>query len=222
MSAGAATLSSEEILTPSSEEEAARMIAAADPRRPFSIRGGGTKAEVGGLVKTGAILSSQALARVNLYEPAELAVAVESGMEVSALDALLAAKGQRLPFEPMDWRSLLGSLGEPSVGGMVASNSSGPRRISVGACRDSLIGVRFINGSGEAINSGGRVMKNVTGLDLVKLLAGSWGTLGFLTELTFKVLPKPEATITLALTGLDDAPAISALCVTDFSCKLAV
>lgn len=191
---------------PNSEAELADILRGADA--PLVIRGGGTRG-IGRV--SGAVLETCGLAGVRLYEPGALTLVAGAGTPVAEVEALLAAEGQRLPFEVPDLRGLLGRSGESTLGGVVAANASGPRRVQAGACRDSLIGVRFVDGSGMVVKNGGRVMKNVTGLDLSKLMAGSHGTLGVLTEVSFKLLPIPERAVTLRLSGLSDAQAVSAL-----------
>lgn len=201
-----------QVITPKTEADAIAFVSDARAQKaPIRIEGQGTKNGIGRPQQDAITLSSRAMSGVTLYEPAEMVIRALPGTTVKELEETLASKGQRLPFEPMDYRALLASQGEPTVGGMVAANISGPRRIMAGACRDSLIGVRIVTGRGEAISSGGRVMKNVTGLDLVKLTAGSWGTLGLFTELTFKVLPVTETSVTLMLHGLSPARAVEAM-----------
>ncbi|MCA0318708.1 MAG: FAD-binding protein [Proteobacteria bacterium] len=197
---------------PGSADELTRIIAdARAARTPLSVAGGKTRAGLGRPVQAAAEISTRNLNGITLYEPAELVIAAKAGTPLREVIRTLEARGQRLPFEPMDHRRLYGTTGEPTVGGVAAGNVSGPARINLGAARDAMIGLKFVNGRGEDIKSGGRVMKNVTGLDLVKALAGSHGTLAVFHEVCFKVLPKPEAERTLVLTELDDIRAIEAL-----------
>ena len=197
------------MISPASEAELAAAIR--DARAPVRVRGGGTR-DIGNPV-AGEVLSTAGLSGIELYEPGALTLVVRSGTPVEEVEAVLAAEGQRLPFEPMDHRRLLGTEGTPTIGGVAAANVSGPRRVQVGACRDFMLGVRFVDGTGEVVKNGGRVMKNVTGYDLVKLMAGSWGTLGVLSEVSLKVLPAPAASGMLVLEGLDVPQAVAAMSV---------
>jgi glycolate oxidase FAD binding subunit len=198
-------------LTPSDEAEASVMVAEARRRgETLDIVGGGSRAGLGRPPEGKRRLSSARLNGIVFHEPAEMVLRAKAGTPLAAVEAALDANNQMLPFEPIDCRALYGG-GEPTIGGLVATNASGPRRVSAGAARDSVIGLRLVNGRGEAIMTGGRVMKNVAGLDLVKLNCGALGTLGFLTEATFKLLPKPESEATIVIRRLDDAPAIAAM-----------
>ncbi len=181
-------------------------------KTPIAVRGGGSRAGLGRPTQAARTLTTERLSGVTLLEPAELVASARAGTPVAAFEAELARAGQRLAFEPFDHRALYGSTAEPTVGGMVATNASGPRRVIAGAARDALIGVRLVTGRGETIRSGGRVMKNVTGYDLVKLACGSHGTLGVITEATFKTLPIPETELSLVWEGLDEARGVEALC----------
>ncbi|WP_149140461.1 FAD-binding protein [Gemmobacter caeruleus] len=192
-------------MRPGDEAELSEAIRAASG--PLRVRGGGTR----GAAREGAVLETAGLAGIRLYEPGALTLVAGAGTPLAEIDAALAAEGQRLPFEVPDLRAVLGRAGVSTLGGVVAENAAGPRRVAVGAARDFCLGLRMVDGRGTVIRNGGRVMKNVTGYDLVKLMAGSRGQLGVLTEVALKVLPRPEAEATLCLPGLDDARAVAAM-----------
>ncbi|WP_104664891.1 glycolate oxidase subunit GlcE [Ensifer adhaerens] len=197
---------------PASEEGIATVIRAmAADRASLAVIGGNTRAGLGNPVRADRVLSTRRLSGIVSYNPAEMTITALTGTPLREIGEALAENRQMLAFEPMDHRPIFSSSGEPTIGGVFAANVSGPRRYVAGAARDSLLGVRFVNGGGEAIKAGGRVMKNVTGLDLVKLLAGSHGTLGILTEVTFRVLPRPPASETIVVSGLNDAEAAAVM-----------
>lgn len=201
------------MLCPETEADLASAVAeAAGQGRSLRIAGGGSQGAVGPPIATEAVLSTAALTGIVHYDPGALHVVVRAGTPLAELEETLSANGQMLAFDPMDLRPLSGAGGTPTVGGMVAANLSGPRRVLSGACRDHLLGVRFVTGEGTIILNGGRVMKNVTGLDLTRLVCGAYGTLGVLTEVALKTLPRPETARTLALPGLAPGDAVDLFC----------
>ncbi|HEY0212489.1 MAG TPA: glycolate oxidase subunit GlcE [Paenirhodobacter sp.] len=201
-------MSQETTFSPTTEQELAQILTDAHARRtPLGIVGGGTRVQ--GRASDWQPLSTAHLSGVVAYEPGEMTLIVRPGTPLAEVQDLLAAENQSLAFEPADMRGVLGGNGTPTIGGMVATNASGPRRLRVGACRDHLLGVRFVDGQGRILKNGGRVMKNVTGLDLGKVLCGAHGTLGVLTEVALKTLPVAHATETLALPGQTIAQAIA-------------
>ncbi|HKD57650.1 MAG TPA: glycolate oxidase subunit GlcE [Hyphomicrobiaceae bacterium] len=201
-------------MRPVDEREFSRLLAEATATStPIALAGAGTKASIGRPMNATTQLSTRALRGITLYEPNEMVMSARSGTSLAQIEDALSARRQMLAFEPIG----LGGLGggeatDATIGGIFATNLSGARRIRVGAARDHLLGVRAVSGSGEVFKSGGRVMKNVTGLDLCRGLAGSWGTLAVMCEVTFKVQPMPEETATLILLGLPDAIAVEVLC----------
>ena len=196
------------LLKPKTEEECSSLIMESEN---FEIQGGGSRA-IGRLDdKSRNILSTSNMSGIVDYEPAEMVMIAKAGTPIVDIEKALKKGGQRMIFEPLDYSALLGTKGKSTIGGVIATNASGPRRFVAGACRDSFLGARFVNGKGDIIKAGGRVMKNVTGLDLIKLLAGSWGTLAPMTEVTFKVVPQVEMETTLVLHGLSDEKSAHAM-----------
>lgn len=190
---------------PTTEAEIADIIA--QSQGPLAIQGGGTK----GVTCPGKTISTQGLTGIVNYEPGALTMIAKAGTPLAEIEAVLDKEGQRLAFEPVDFGQVLGQQSDPTIGGVFAINNSGSRRFQSGAARDFLLGVRFVDGTGQILKNGGRVMKNVTGYDLVKLLCGSWGTLGVLTEVAFKTLPKSETQRSLVLHGLTSEQAVNAM-----------
>ena len=200
------------IIAPADEAGIIAAVQAAQAaREPLAIEGHGSKRGILRPVQAARSLSTRALTGITLYRPAELIISARAGTPLAEIEAALAEKGQQLIAESPYLNGVFGTSAAPSIGGVVAANLSGPRRIAWGATRDHVMGLRFINGAGEAIRSGGRVLKNVTGLDLCKLLSGSYGTLGVITEVTLKVLPRPETSATLIIETPDLTSAVAAL-----------
>ena len=180
--------------------------------KTFEIVGQGSKRGIGRAAQWDLSLDLSGLSGVTLYEPEELILSARAGTPIAEIEALLAANNQELAFEPMDYGPIFGdAAGGGTIGGVLAANLSGPRRIKAGAARDHFLGVTAVSGRGETFKSGGRVVKNVTGYDLCKVLAGSWGTLAAMTDVTVKVLPRAETEQTLLVLGLEDAAAARAM-----------
>jgi glycolate oxidase FAD binding subunit len=192
------------MISPTTEQDVAAAVLAAEG--PLLVQGNGTKSGMLRPVQAAATLSTANLTGITLYAPNELVMSARAGTKLTEIEAELAKAGQQMICEPPHIHGE-----DQTIGGIVATNLSGPRRVMGGAMRDHVLGVRAVNGSGEVLQFGGRVLKNVTGLDVAKLLTGSFGTLAVMTEVTFKVLPVSEATGTVVFKGLDATRAVAAL-----------
>jgi glycolate oxidase FAD binding subunit len=203
-----------EALRPATDWELASIIAGFGARnQPVEVVGNASKRSAGRPMQTAATVTTKSLRNITLYEPTELVMSAEAGTPLSLIEAELASRNQMLAFEPIDLAPVVGGpVGQQTIGGVFGANLSGARRVVGGAARDHLIGIKGVNGRAEQFKSGGRVMKNVTGYDLARGLSGSWGTLAVLTEVTFKVLPWPEAAATLIFPGLTDDLAVELMC----------
>jgi glycolate oxidase FAD binding subunit len=196
--------------TPAEVVEAVQQAVADET--PLELVGQGTKRGLGRPVQAAQQLDLSGLGGITLYEPSELVLTCGAGTPLAEIEAALKENHQQLAFEPPDLAPLYGGAsGAGTIGGALSCNLSGPRRLKAGAARDHFLGFKAVSGRGEAFQAGGRVVKNVTGYDLCKLMAGAHGTLAALTEVTIKVLPAPEKSRTVLLYGLDDGGAIAAL-----------
>jgi glycolate oxidase FAD binding subunit len=190
-------------------EDAVRAAIAGE--QPLEIVGHGSKRLIGQPMATNALLDLSALNAVVAYEPNELIITLQAGAPLADVKSLIDSKNQQFAFEPINTSALLGSPDIGTIGGMIGAGLAGPRRIKAGGARDHLLGAHAVSGFGDSFKAGGKVVKNVTGYDLCKLLAGSWGTLAVMTEVTLKVMPRPESERTLLLRGLDDLRANRAM-----------
>ncbi len=185
--------------------------AALASEQPLEIIGHGGKRLIGQPMATNALMDVSALNAVTAYEPNELIITVQAGAPLADVLSLIDSRNQQFAFEPVNTSQLLGTPDIGTIGGMIGAGLAGPRRIRAGGARDHLLGAHAVSGFGDSFKAGGRVVKNVTGYDLCKLLAGSWGTLAVMTEVTLKVMPRPESERTLMLRGLDDITANRAM-----------
>lgn len=201
------------VFTPTSAAEVLAAIQwAVSEEAPLEIVGQATKRRIGRPPQTEHTLDLSQMAGITLYEPEELILSARSGTPLSEVESTLAERNQELAFEPIDYGPLLGKPeNQGTIGGVLGANLAGPRRLKAGAARDHILGVHAVSGRGELFKSGGRVVKNVTGYDLSKVMAGSWGTLAVVTDLTFKVLPAAQTVATAAVRGLLDDAAAAAM-----------
>jgi glycolate oxidase FAD binding subunit len=192
------------VAKPHTAEEALELVRQAlGARTPLHLYSGRSKDRIGCQTEPGTPLDGSGLAGIVSYEPRELILVARPGTPLSQVEKTLADENQHLPFEPPAWGPAA------TLGGTVACNLSGPRRFKAGALRDYVLGVEMVTGHGERVRAGGKVVKNVSGYDLSKVLSGSFGTLGLLTEICLKVWPQPESNQTLVVRGLEPGPALN-------------
>ncbi len=202
-----------EVIRPADAQDLCALVAdAAQKGTPLELRAGGTLRDVGAPGRETTLVDLSLLRGLVAYDPTELVLTVKPATPLRELEVLLQGHGQMLAFEPWDLSPVFGNpRGSATIGGVVAAAIAGPRRVSAGAGRDHLLGFAALSGRGEMFKAGGKVVKNVTGYDVAKIMAGSWGQIAVLTELTLKVVPRPHSAATIALYGLSPTAAISAM-----------